>query len=102
MTKRKNYSSEFKQEAARLILDQNYTYKEAGESMGVGQSALRRWVNQLKSERQGTTPEIGQALTVEKKEIQQLKTRIRQLEREKEILKKASALLMSDQYHNIV
>jgi len=102
MTKRKSYDTEFKQEAARLILDQNYTYKEACEAMGVGQSALRRWVNQLKSERQGITPEKGKALTHEQQEIQRLKQQIQRLEREKTILKKASALLMSDQYHNIV
>ena len=102
MTNRRTFSSEFKQEAANLILEQNYTYKQASEAMGVGLSALRRWVNQLKSEKQGITPEKGQALTVDQQEIQSLKHRIRQLEREKNILKKASALLMSDQYHNIV
>ncbi len=101
MTKKRNFSTEFKLEAASLIVDQSYTYKEACASMGVGSTALRRWVKQLKAERGGMTPRTSPAFTAEQQEIQQLKTRIRQLETEKDILKKASALLMSDQYRHI-
>ena len=100
MTKRNHYSTEFKLEAASLIVDQDYTYKEACKAMGVGSTALRRWVGQLKTERSGMTP-TSPALTTEQQEIQQLKARIRQLETEKDILKKASALLMSDQHRYI-
>lgn len=98
MTKRRTFSAEFKLEAASLIVDQDYTYKDACEAMGVGSTALRRWVDQLKAERGGATPKTSQALTSEQQEIQKLKAHIRQLEMEKDILKKASALLMSDQY----
>lgn len=98
MTKRRTFSTEFKLEAASLIVDQDYTYKDACEAMGVGSTALRRWVEQLKAERGGTTPKRSPALTSEQQEIQKLKAHIRQLELEKDILKKASALLMSDQY----
>ncbi len=101
MTKRRSYSTEFKLEAASLIVEQNYTYPEAAAAMGVGLTALRRWVNQLKAEREGITPTSSPALTAEQQEIQTLKARIRQLETEKDILKKASALLMSDQYKYI-
>ena len=59
---------------------------------------MRRWVKQLKEEQEGITPQKGKALSAEHQEIQQLKKQINKLEREKDILKKASALLMSDQY----
>jgi transposase len=63
--------------------------------MDVSQSAMRKWVKQLEQERSGITP-TGKALTVEQQEIQTLKSRITRLEMEKEILKKATALLGSD------
>ena len=31
-------------------------YIEASRSLGVGESALRRWVDQVQKERQGVTP----------------------------------------------
>ncbi len=98
MTKRQRriFSSEFKMEAASLVLDQEYSIPEAARSMDVGETALRRWVEQLRLERGGTTP-MSKALTPEQQKIQELEARISRLEREKSILKKATALLMSDE-----
>ena len=96
MTKKKSsYSVEFKTKAASLVLDKNYSIPEACNAMGVGNTAMRRWVKQLESERGGVTPG-SKALTSEQQKIQQLEARIKQIEWEKEILKKATALLMSD------
>lgn len=94
--KRRSFSREFKIDAAALILHQGYSYKEACESLGISDGALRNWVSQLKKEKSGHTPESRKALTDEHREIQQLKARVRQLETEKEILKKATALLMKE------
>ena len=93
--KRRTFSPEFKQEAASLVLDQGYSYPQACTSLGVGESALRRWVHQLADERQGVTPK-GKALAPEQQRIQELEARCKRLEMEKTILKKATALLMSD------
>lgn len=98
--KRRTFSQEFKLEAASLVLDKGYSIPEASRSLDVGETALRRWVQQLKQERNGETPQT-KALTPEQKEIQELKARIDRLEREKSILKKATALLMSDETNNI-
>ena len=57
MTKqRRSFSAEFKREAAVLVLDQGDIHIEASRSLGVVESALRRWVNQLQQERTGVTP----------------------------------------------
>ncbi len=93
---RRTFSSEFKMEAASLVLDQEYSIPEASRSMDVGETALRRWVEQLRLERAGSTP-MSKALTPEQQKIQELEARISRLEREKSILKKATALLMSDE-----
>ncbi|MDF5882071.1 IS3-like element IS222 family transposase [Pseudomonas aeruginosa] len=84
---RRTFSAEFKREAAALVLDQGYSHIDACRSLGVVDSALRRWVKQLEAERQGVTPK-SKALTPEQQKIQELEARINRLEREKAILKK--------------
>lgn len=99
MTKKKMYPPEFKREAASLVLDQNYTIADACEATHVGRTAMVRWSKQLRLERQGQTPSNATAILPQQREVQALKTRIKRLEREKEILKKASALLMSESFN---
>ncbi|WP_349343457.1 IS3 family transposase [Marinobacter sp. MMG032] len=85
--KRRSFTPEFKQEAASLVLDQGYTIAQASMSLGVVESALRRWVQQLTDEREGVTPK-GKALTPEQRRIQELEARCKRLEQEKDIPKK--------------
>ena len=84
---RRTFSPEFKQQAACLVLDQGYSHVEASRSVGIGESVLRRWVQQLHLERQGITPQ-SKAMTPDQQRIQELEARIERLEREKSILKK--------------
>jgi len=93
---RRTFSVQFKRDAAGLVLDQGYSVSQACEAMSVGQTAMRRWVDQLRGERGGTTPMKTKALAPEQQRIQELEQQVHKLEREKEILKKATALLMSD------
>ncbi len=87
MTKqRRTYSTEFKRDAAGLVLDQGYSHIEAFRLLGVVESTLRRWVSQLQQKRNVVTPQ-SKALSPEQQEIQELEVRIARLEREKSILK---------------
>lgn len=97
--KRRSFSPEFKLEAAQLVVDQGYTIREAAEAMNVSKTTLENWIRQLKSERSGKTP-ASKALKPEQKRIQELEKQLRKVEQEKEILKKATALLMSDSLNN--
>lgn len=96
---RSSFSPEFKLEAAQLVTDKGYSVKEAALAMGVSDSAMRAWVKQLKSERQGISPKAS-PLTPEQQKIRELERKIKRIEEEKEILKKATALLMSDSLNN--
>ena len=96
----RSFSAEFKLEAASLVLDQDYSFSEASRSLNIGETVLRRWVKQLEDERNGTTPS-SKALTPEQQKIQELEARINRLEREKAILKKATALLMSEEFERM-
>ena len=76
MTKKRNYSPEFRLESAQLVVDQGYTLKAACEAMGVSKTTMEYWVRRLRAERAGKAPEKGEALTPEQREIQQLKRKL--------------------------
>ena len=92
---KRNYSPEFRLEAAQLVVDQNYTVRESADAMSVGYSTMDKWVRQLRQERNGETPKAT-PMTPDQLRIRELEKRIRAIEMEKDILKKATALLMSD------
>lgn len=92
---RRTFSADFKLEAARLVVEQNYSTADAADAMGVGKSTMDRWVRQLKQEQQGVSPKAS-PMTPEQIEIRELKKKLARLEEHNDILKKATALLMSD------
>ncbi len=96
---RRLFSAEFKLESAQLVLDQNYSVTEAAQAMNVGKSTMDKWVRQLKQERQGGSPKAS-PITPEQIEIRELKKKLARIEEHNEILKKATALLMSDSLNN--
>ncbi len=98
---RPNFSPEFRLEAAQLVVDQGYTIKAAAEAMNVGKSTMNKWVSLLRKERQGIKTTSGTAMTADQRKIQELEKRIKRIELEKEILKKATALLMSDSMNSV-
>jgi len=70
--KRRKFSHELKLDAANLILNQGYTYKEAQQATGVSNGALWNWVDQIQKERQGETPVGSRAITEEKQKVETL------------------------------
>ena len=100
VNKRPTYTAEFKLEAAQLVVDQGYTVREASEAMNVSKSAMDKWVRQLKSECKGISNQPN-ALTPDQRRIKELEKQIKRIELEKDILKKATALLMSDSLNNL-
>ncbi|GLK92262.1 transposase [Pseudomonas turukhanskensis] len=93
---RKSYSGEFKLKAASMVLDEGQSVPDVCTSLGIGPTALRRWIDQVRQERLGSTPSGAKAITAEQLEIQQLKALLRQKDLDIEILKKAGALLLRD------
>jgi len=56
-SKKPTYSLEFKQDAAKLVLERGYSCQKAADHLGVSLSALSRWV---KAER---PPNVSDALS---------------------------------------
>ena len=98
--KKRNFSPEFRLECAQLIVDQGYSVREASEAMNVGKSTLDKWARQLRAEREGK-PNQGAPLTPDQQRIKVLEKQLKRVEMEKDILKKATALLMSDSMRHL-
>ena len=86
---RPKYSLEFKQDAVKLVTEKNYTRKQAAQHLDISLSALTRWV---KTE---TTDKPSTSLS-EQREIIKLRHQIKQLEMEREILKKAAVFFAKE------
>lgn len=97
MTKVRNqYSAEFKLELIKLIEEQGQKVPDVASQYNVGKSTLEKWLQRYRAEQSGKPLAIGRAITPEQQEIQRLKKEIAQLKLERDILKKASALLAQD------
>jgi transposase len=95
--KKPNYSLEFKQDAAQLILSKGYSYPEAATSLGVSVSALRKWVNAEKGATKSNDNKSSVKLSLsEHEELLRLRKENIRLKMEREILKKASAFFAQE------
>jgi len=88
--KRRSFSAEYKQRIARMVIDDGLSVAAVCRDQSLGETAVRRWVDQLKAERSGQ-PGGGEQLTAEQQRIRQLEQENRQLKEDKELLQKASA-----------
>ena len=89
---RRVLTTEFKQECVNLVVNQGYTMSQAASTMQVGLSSMQHWTTQYKHELLGVMPQ-ARAFTPEQRRIQLLEAENRQLKRDNDLLKKASACL---------
>jgi transposase len=100
MTRTRNqFTSEFKQECVHLVLNQSYSVAQAAKAMNIGQSSLQRWLSQYRQEVKGITPQ-ARAISPEQQRIQALEAQIKQLKRDNDLLKKASAFFAIEMQAN--
>lgn len=86
------YSVEFKRDSIALVLEQGMSQRQVCHDMGVSKSALQVWVRDAQLQRRGLTPAAAGDVEAQRGQAQLLK-RIRELEMENEILRRASAYL---------
>jgi transposase len=89
MNKRRKYTTEFKEEAVKLITEQGYQVAEAARNLGVNASVLGRWKREVEEGRQGASGNGD--LKAVKAEVNRLRKENKRLRLEREILKKAAA-----------
>jgi len=88
MGKWKRYEENFKLQAARLVVEQGYSYRQAAERLGTTSWSIRKWVKKFRES--GDLPPEGEAVA-EADEMRRLRKELKELRLENEILKKAAA-----------
>ena len=96
MTKRRKYSKEFKIDAVSLVVEQGYSQPEAARNLGINSNMLSRWVRELQSEDDSPAFRGNGKLSPEQEENRELKKKVKQLEAEREILKKATVFFAAE------
>jgi transposase len=95
LSKRKKYSKEFKLDAVSLVLDQGYSRAEAARSLGLNSNMLGRWVSEHRVNG-GQSFRGNGNLTPDQEEIRKLRSQVKNLRMEKEILKKATVFFAKE------
>ena len=93
--KRRRFSDEYKAETVRLIQRSGKSIGQLALELGVGETALRRWVEQAEVEA-GRGP-VGALKHSEREELVELRRENQRLRMEREILKKATAFFVKEQ-----
>jgi len=91
---RRSFTDEFKAGAVRLVLDEGKTIPQVARDLDLTESALRNWVERARVDRGKGKP--GALTTAEQEELAALRKRVRQLELERDILKKAAAFFAKE------
>ena len=90
---RRTFSPDYKVAAVKLVTEQGYSVAQACSELGIGETALRRWIKQVQAEKQGYVLPGTKPLSPEQQRIRELEQRIKILEEDKEILKKLPRFL---------
>ena len=82
-------------DAVSLVLDQGYSRAEAARSLGLNSNMLGRWVSEQLTDG-GQAFRGNGKLTPEQEEIRKLRSQVKNLKMEKEILKKATVFFAKE------
>ncbi len=94
--KRPKFSLEFKQDAAKLVLNQGYTHQQAADSLGVSLSAIGRWVRAERDPAIVSGKKNSQLNLTDQAELIRLRKENEELRMEREILKKAAVFFAKE------
>jgi transposase len=88
------YSEEFRADAVRLVLESTPArpINEVALELGLNRETLRSWVRRAEEEKPAEA--AGGLSAAEREELKQLRRRVKVLEEEKEILRKATAFFV--------
>ena len=91
--KRRSFTDEFKADAVRHVQAGDRSIAQVARDLDLTETALRSWVT--KAER-AAQPDLTQQSEDEREELKQLRKRVRELEMDREILKKAAAFFAKE------
>ena len=86
--KRTKYTSEFKEEAVKQVIDKWHPVPDVAQRLGVAEGVLYTWVKKFKK---ADEPVVSGDLKAMQAEMAKLKAELRRTTEERDILKKAAA-----------
>ena len=89
---KRRYSDEFRAEAIRLARSSGQSIRQVAVELGVSNETLGLWLRDEAASRSGS----GALTAQERAELAELRRRVRVLETEREILKKAAAFFAQE------
>ncbi len=91
---RRSFTMEYKAEVVQLIRKSGKSIGAICRDLDLTETAVRRWVQQAEVDSGGGP--AGALTTAEREELAQLRKRVKTLEMEREILKKATAFFAKE------
>jgi len=91
---RRSFTDEFKAGAVKLVIDEGRPVAQVARDLDLTESSLHNWVNRARADRGKGKP--GVLTTPEREELSQLRKRVRELQMERDILKKAAAFFAKE------
>jgi len=92
--KRRKFTAEFKADAVRLVSSGSKTIAEVTKQFDLTETALREWVKRAEIDAGKGPPDA--LTTAERAELIELRKRVKRVEMERDILKKATAFFAKD------
>ncbi len=92
--KRRRFTKEYKAEVVDLIRKSGKSVGAVSSELGLTETAVRRWVQRAEIDSGGGP--AGALTTAEREEFAALRKRVKTLEMEREILKKATAFFAKE------
>jgi transposase-like protein len=92
--KRRSFTKEYKAEVVEFIRKSGKSVGAVARELDLTETAVRRWFEQAEID-SGEGP-VGALTTAEREELAQLRKRVKTLEMEREILKKATAFFAKE------
>jgi transposase len=97
---KRRHNKSFRDQACKLVTEQGYSALEAARELGIPRNTLWNWLTengQYPLSRQEQDKTLGDDPKLLRIRVKELEERVRQLEMEKQILKKATAFFAREQ-----
>ena len=96
--KKGQYSAEYRRDAARLVINSGRSYRDVADELGLVNETLRKWVIAERAREEASKVKSEEPLSVrERLELEELRRKNAQLEKDVAFLKKAAAFFAKDQ-----
>ena len=91
--KRRSFTPEYKEQVAKMIVEESRAIPSSAREIGVNEQTLRNWVHEYRRTHVGDEP----PLTIsDRARLRELEKEVRELRLEKEFLGKAAAFFASE------